>query len=250
MSTLESVLSGVEQHPPRIIIYGENGVGKSTWASKAPNPIFIDTESGLARIDCKKYPKSESFDDVLENIQELAGKDHGFQTVVIDSIDWLERLIFDKLCAKNGVDSIDKVDKGWGRGYNLALNYWRELIEALDWLRSNKGMASILIAHAKIERFEDPSSLSYDRFSPRIHKTACALLAEWSDATLFATKKFRTQKEEANFGRERVIAVGVGQDGGEKILKTTGSPACVAKNRYNLPVEIPLDWEVFASYLK
>jgi len=122
-------------------------------------------------------------------------------------------------------------------------------VDALGALRANKGMAVILIAHAKVEKFEDPESTAYDRYSPRLNKHACALLTEWSDAVLFATRKFRTEVEDKGFGRERAIAVGVGADGGERILRCVGSPACVAKNRYGLPGELPLSWPALMAGL-
>jgi hypothetical protein len=104
----------------------------------------------------------------------------------------------------------------------------------------------ILLAHAKVEKFEDPEHAPYDRYSPRLHKHATALITEWADAVLFATRKIITQTHEAGFNRQRTIASGLGKDasggGGERILRTVGSPACVAKNRFNLPPELPLDW--------
>jgi hypothetical protein len=103
-------------------------------------------------------------------------------------------------------------------------------------------MLVLAIAHAKIEKFEDPESTPYDRYSPRLHKHAAALFVEWVDAVLFATRKFRTQTEEAGFNRKRTTAHAIGKDGGERILKTIGGPSCVAKNRYGLEAEIPLDW--------
>jgi hypothetical protein len=106
-------------------------------------------------------------------------------------------------------------------------------------------MACILIAHSKIEKFEDPESSAYDRYSPRLHKHANALISEWVDAVLFATRRFRIQKEDAGFNRERTIAAPIGADGGERIIRTIGGPACVAKNRFNLPAELPLSWDAF-----
>ena len=123
-----------------------------------------------------------------------------------------------------------------------ALTSWRKVLDALGVLRTGKSMAVILIAHAKVEKFEDPECAAYDRYSPRLHKHAGALLTEWCDAVLFATRKFRTETEDKGFGRERTIAVSVGKDGGERILRTVGGPSCVAKNRYGLPAELSLSW--------
>ncbi len=104
-----------------------------------------------------------------------------------------------------------------------------------------------LIAHAKVEKFEDPEASAYDRYSPRLHKHASALITEWCDAVLFATRRFTTRSEDAGFGRQRAIAAPVGAGGGERILRTTGGPSCVAKNRYRLKPEIPLSWDALVN---
>lgn len=108
-------------------------------------------------------------------------------------------------------------------------------------------MMVFLIAHSKVEKFEDPEAPAYDRYSPRLHKHAAALITEWCDAVLFATKRFTTRSEDAGFGRQRAIAAPIGAAGGERILRTTGGPSCVAKNRYRLRPEIPLSWEAIVS---
>lgn len=118
---------------------------------------------------------------------------------------------------------------GYSKGYTLALTYWREIIEQLNALRNQRGMVVLLIAHSKVGRFEDPESSPYDRYSPRLHKHAAALMSEWCDAVLFATRKMRTQSEDAGFNRKRTIAHAIGKGGGERILRCVGGPSCVAK---------------------
>jgi len=249
MSIMASIRTGKRHAPPRLLLYGTEGIGKSTYAAQAPNPIFIPTEDGLGEIDCASFPLAKQLTDVEESLTALAKEPHEYQTVVIDSLDWLEQLIWDDLCRISNSASIEKVDGGYGKGYIAALGFWRHIIDLLDVLHKQRNMAVILIAHAKVERFEDPESTAYDRYSPRLHKHASALLTEWVDAVLFATRKFRTETEDAGFGRERTIAVGIGPEGGERILRTVGGPSCVAKNRYNLPFELPLSWEAFANAL-
>jgi hypothetical protein len=249
MSIMASIRTGKRHAPPRLLLYGTEGIGKSTYAAQAPNPIFIPTEDGLGEIDCASFPLAKQLTDVEESLTALAKEPHEYQTVVIDSLDWLEQLIWDDLCRISNSASIEKVDGGYGKGYIAALGFWRHILDLLDVLHKQRNMAVILIAHAKVERFEDPESTAYDRYSPRLHKHASALLTEWVDAVLFATRKFRTEIEDAGFGRERTIAVGIGPEGGERILRTVGGPSCVAKNRYNLPFELPLSWEAFANAL-
>ena len=121
------------------------------------------------------------------------------------------------------------------KGYVHALTYWRQVVDGLRYLREERGMIVILIAHAKIESYIDPESTAFDRFSPKLHKHANALLCEWCDAVLLAT-------------RERGAAKGE-KSGGERVLRCIGSPTCVAKNRYNLPELLPLDWSAVMEAL-
>jgi hypothetical protein len=249
MGLLKTVHKGRRPLPPRLMLYGIEGIGKSTFGAGAPAPIFVPTEDGLGEIDCHHFPMAESFEAVAEALMELAREPHDYQTVVIDSLDWLERLIWDEVCAEFSVKSIEKADGGYAKGYIHALTQWRQFLTRLDSLRLDRGMVVILIAHAKVEKFEDPESAAYDRYSPRLHKHASALVTEWADAVLFATRRFRTETEEAGFNRNRTIATPLGKDGGERVLRTVGSPACIAKNRYSLPAELPLSWNALVAAL-
>ncbi len=242
MGLLSQVQTGKSRLPPRILVYGIEGVGKSTLASKAPKPIFIQTEDGLGEIDCHKFPLAHSLEDVESALTELHVEKHDYQTVAIDSLDWLERIIWDKLCKLHGVTSIEKVDGGYGKGYVHALTPWRKIVDRLSALRDERGMMVMLLAHAKVEKFEDPEAPTYDRYSPRLNKHVAALVSEWSDAVLFATRKIITRTEDGSFNRSRTLAAGQGKDGGERVLKCVGGPSCIAKNRYSLPAELPLDW--------
>lgn len=240
---ISSITRGKESCPPRIFLYGQEGVGKSTFGASAPNPIFIQTEDGLSEIEASKFPLAESYEEALRYLEAIRDGEHEFQTLVIDSLDWLERLIWDRVCADYGVKSIEKADGGYGKGYTYALGYWREVVKILNQIRATRKMAIILIAHAKVERFEDPEFPSYDRYQPRLHKAANALISEWADAVLFATRRMRV---DSTTGR----AAPVGADGGERIIRTNGSPAFNAKNRYSLPTEITLSWDAFLQGMK
>jgi hypothetical protein len=247
MSLLQQVQRGRSHLPPRILVYGTEGVGKSSLAATTPKPIFIQTEDGLGEIDCDKFPLAKSLEDVVAALTELETQQHDYQTVAIDSLDWLERLIWDAVCRRESATTIEKVGGGYGKGYTLALDYWRRLIDKLGNLHRDRGMMVFLIAHAKVEKFEDPEAPAYDRYSPRLHKHASAIITEWCDAVLFATKRFTTRTEESGFGRQRAIAAPVGAAGGDRILKTVGGPSCVAKNRYRLKPEIPLAWDAIVG---
>ena len=247
MTALQTILRGVRRLPPRLLIYGTEGIGKNNTAASAPKPIFVPTEDGLGQIDCHAFPLAGRFEDVTSALSALAGQDHDYQTVVIDTLDWLERLIWTKVCQDRGVKNIE--DIGYQKGYVFALDFWRQVVDALDQLRNERGMCVVLLAHCKIEKFEDPESPAYDRYSPRLHKHANALVTEWVDAALFATRRIVTRTEDQGFGQKRTIASGNTRDGGERILRCVGSPACVAKNRYNLPAELPLSWNELMNHM-
>lgn len=245
MGMLENIQTGRENKPPRIMIYGSEGVGKSTFGASAPNAIFVQTEDGLGSIGCKRFPLAHRLSEVMNELIALRDEPHDFQTVVVDSVDWLERIIHEEVCREYDVQSIERVPGQYGTGASLALKKMRSLISLLDEIRDKRNMIIILVAHAKIEHVEDPETMAYDRHTPRLNKNACGLIIEWADAVGFVWKKFRVQKESGKFSSERGIVAPIGADGGERVIRFEGSPACIAKNRYGLPSEIPLSWQAF-----
>ena len=243
MKLLEQVMIGKTPAPRRVMLYGTHGIGKSTFAACAPKSIFLQTEDGLGEIDCDKLPLATTFNDAMKALSELYTEKHPYKTVVVDSLDWLERLIWAEVCRKRNVESIE--DIGYAKGYIFALTQWREFLEGLSALRNDKGMTAVLIAHARIERFENPETESYDRYVPRLHKLAAAVVQEWCDEVFFATYKVYTKQTEEGFNRKRSQGIGTG----ERIIRTQERPAHVAKNRLNLPEEMPLDWNAYSYYL-
>jgi hypothetical protein len=227
--------------PRRIMLYGVHGVGKSTFGAMAERPVFITTEEGTNDIECDRFPLAAKYGDVLGALSALYSDEHDYQTVVIDSLDWLERLIWAEVCAKRQVETIE--DIGYAKGYVFALTQWREVLSGLDALRAERRMQVILIAHAAIEKFANPETDTYDRYIPRLQKQASALVQEWCDEVLFATYRVHTKVSNEGFDRKRTQGIGTG----ERILRTTERPAHVAKNRLNLPDELSLDYRVFAA---
>lgn len=242
MKLLEQVKSGRSPAPRRVLVYGTHGIGKSSFASCAPNPIFIQTEDGLGEINCAKFPLTTKFDEVMKALSELYTAAHPYRTLVVDSLDWLERLIWTDVCQKRSVESIE--DIGYAKGYVFSLTQWREFLDGLSALRNDKGITIVLIAHSRIERFENPETDPYDRFVPRLHRLASQLLQEWCDEVLFAAFKVYTRQTDEGFNRKRTHGIGTG----ERIIRTVERPAHVAKNRLNLPEELPLDWNCYAKY--
>ena len=224
------------------MLFGTAGVGKSRWASQAPSPVFLQTEEGLGEIDCAKFPLAESYEECLQALSQLYTSEHSYGTLVVDTLDWLERLIWADLCQKREIDNIEEV--GYGKGYAFALDHWRDFLTGLSALRDTRGMTIVLLAHAKIERFENPETDTYDRYVPRLHKLASGLVQEWCDEVLFASYKVHTKVNDEGFGRKKAKGIGTG----ERIIRTTERPAHVAKNRLNLPDELPLDWSEYAKH--
>jgi len=161
------IISGKLQVPRRTLLYGVHGVGKSTWAAAAPHCLFANLEDGLNDIDCEKTEYLTQYDAVIEAFRWLAEEKHEFQYLAIDSVDWLEKLIHHVVADAAQKKSI--ADIGYGAGYKQALQYWDRVTEYLDWLRNERGMGVILLAHADIRRFESPEQDSYDRYQPALH---------------------------------------------------------------------------------
>jgi hypothetical protein len=244
VSYLKQILHGKQPAPRRLLLYGTHGVGKSSFGASSDRPVFVQTEDGLGEIDCDKFPLALSYQDVIKALGALYTEQHHYRTVVVDSLDWLERLIWAEVCQQRTVENIE--DIGYGKGYVFALTFWREFLTGLDAIRNDRNMAVVLIAHSKIERFEDPAVDSYDRYTPRLHKLASQLVQEWCDEIFFATYKVYTKQAEDNFGHKKVKGIGTG----ERVLYTTERPSHVAKNRLGLPDELPLDWRAYASFFQ
>jgi len=236
MSLLSQVHHGKRPAPRRCMIHGVQGVGKSTWAATSDHPVFIQTEDGLGEIDCAKFPVARSFADVMAALTELRGQPHDFRTVVVDSLDWLERPIWQEVCIRKNVKNIENI--GFQKGYVFALDEWRMVIDALDALRRDRGMAIILIAHTKIEKFQTPEDSAFDRFSPRLHKLAAAVVMEWCDEVFFATYSTTTDPRKV----KNVQA--------ERVMRTAEGPTHVAKNRLKMPFELPLEWAAYEYFAR
>ena len=238
---LASLMRSTALTPPRILVHGVAGIGKTTLAAGADNPVFITTEDGLGMLDVPHFPLARTFDAVMEALAALYSEPHEFKTVVIDSIDWLEPLIWARVCKDHGWSSIE--DAGYGKGYVAALDLWRQYLDGLNALRDERGMTVIQIAHTDIKRFDSPEHEPYDRYVIKLHARASALLQEHSDVVLFANYRISTVKSDVGFNKKVTRALG----SGERVLYTSERPAFLAKNRYGLPDVLPLDWQAFAA---
>jgi hypothetical protein len=227
---------------PRVMLYGPHGLGKTTFGAGAPDPIFILTEDGLGLLEVDHFPLATSVDDVMEAIGSLYTEDHNFKTVVIDSLDWMDNLIWNYI---NHSGKYAEKDLAFGKGAVIAADMWRDILGGLSALRDDKGMAIIMLAHSEIKRFDSPEVEPYERYQPKLQARSSALVQEWCDAVFFTNFKTVVKKEEVGFNNQ--VARGITT--GERLIYTTERPAYLAKNRFNLPDQLPLSWDAFADQL-
>lgn len=178
----------------------------------------------------------------LACINTLIKEPHDFGTVVIDTVDALERLIWEQVCQEQNVTALEEI--GYGKGYLLAVSHWENLLAGLNHLRMNKGMAVLLLAHAKIQKFQDPLGSSFDRYEPDLHKSASSLLQEQMDVVCFANYKVHTISEDSGFTK-KVKAIG----DGVRQMHTSERPGWLAKNRYNMHPTIEFSAAAFMEAL-
>lgn len=237
MNLLSQVKRGRLKKPILTLIYGTDGVGKSTFGADAPEPIFLGPEKGTAALDVARFPSPTNFKQIIQAIDELTLDSHEYKTLVIDSLDWIEPLVWEQVCSEAGKSNIEEVGGGYGKGYVAANKLWREMITRLSCLQATRGLNIVLIAHSQVKTFQDPQTQAgYDRYQLKLNEKAGALFREFVDSVLFATYEVFTKRD-----GNRTRAIG----DGARVIFTGHRPAFDAKNRLGLPFQIPLLWEEF-----
>lgn len=235
---LSSIKRGQDIRPPRIFIYGVEGIGKTTFAAGAPSPIFLQSEDGQGSLDIARFPAVESTAQVEEAIGTLYSEPHDFGTLVVDSVDWLDAIVAREIEGKH-----DAKDLAYGKGALKQAEVWQRLLAGFNALRNERGMVILLIGHSTIKRFDSPETEPYDRYTPKLQERSNALVREWADAVLFANYRTVVKKAEVGFNKE--VARGITT--GERLIYTTEKPAYMAKNRYALADSLPLSWESLSN---
>jgi len=235
--------------PPLMLFYGPAGMGKTSLALQAPGAVYVQIapERPPADVDPLGFGELTEYAQVIEALGALYTDKHEHRTIVIDSIDALEPLVWRETCLRNQWKDIEQ--PGYGKGYLAADHVWRELIAGCDALRRDRGMQVIWLALAEASSHEEPGAQPYKRYMMKIHKRAEGLLTQAADAVLFLNTKVTIKETEAGFGKKNTHAEG----GGTRWLFTDGRPAYVAKNRFGLPDSMPLPkgeaWKELAKYL-
>lgn len=244
--SLNSLVRKAVIKPPRIIVHGPRGVGKTTLLASLPAPVLIQIEDGLGQIDIPHFPLATSFSDIVEAFG--AAVDAGeFKTVIIDSLDHMERLVWAEACRRAGATSIEDIGGGFGKGYIEADKVWDEFMSYVNSARNDADMVVAMTAHSQVRTFQDPEGAAYDRYEMKLHKRANAYLQEKADLILFANFDAATREVKQGPAGKRTLGVG----GQTRTLYAEHRAAFDAKNRFDLPPKVvlqkPFDWEPYAA---
>lgn len=248
MSFLDSVRRGPSTEPLRILLHGVEGIGKTTFAAKIPNALFLAPEDGGGDLDFARVAV-DSWAQAQSIVAQLTAEPHEFRTLVIDTIDFLERLCWQHLMKEAGVESIEGVGGGFGKGYVAACDEQTRFVKALDGLRASRRMHIVCLAHTEVKAYKNPEGADYDRYQIRMDRRASALWAGWCDAILFANYDVQVKTEKS--GDAAMLKRGkVKNRESDRVLYTQPRPAFDAKNRYGLDAELDLDWGAFSAAIR
>lgn len=241
MSTF-SLTSGPQPAPVKVVLYGVEGIGKSTFVSRFPRPAFIDTEGGTRRLDVRRLPAPTSWQMLLEEAAAVAAGSIDCQTLVLDTADWAEKLCMAAVCARFKVNGIE--DFCYGKGYTYVKEDFARLLDELDRVIAS-GRHVVVVAHAAVAKFEQPDAVgSYDRWVMKTSKQVAPLLREWCDMLLFANYKTVVEKSGAGPAAKHKAS------GAQRVLYTTHHACWDGKNRFGLPDEVPFDYESIRAIIE
>ena len=230
-----NITTGRVARPQKLVLYGVEGIGKTSLAARTPEPLFIDTEGGTAHLDVRRLQKPETWEELLSLIREVAVTPDVCRTLVIDTADWAEQMAIDHICQKYKQPGIESF--GYGKGYTfLSEEFARMLVACDEVIRSGKNV--VITAHAKMRKQELPDEAgAFDRWELKLSKQTAPLLKEWPDALLFLNFKTLVVATDANTHKAQ---------GGKRVIYTSHHPCWDAKNRHGLPEELDLSYESIA----
>ena len=240
MQIIRGKISGAQ----KVVIYGPEGIGKSTFAAQFPEPLFIDTEGSTRHMDVARLPKPSSFTMLMEQVKYVKANPGLCKTLVLDTADWAEQLCMAELCAKaqkNGIEAF-----GYGKGYVYLMEDFGRMLNLLNDVIET-GIHVVVTAHAKMRKFEQPDELgAYDRWELKLQKQTAPLLKEWADMVLFANyKTFVVNVDDQGAAKGKNKA-----QGGARVMYTAHHPCWDAKNRHGLKPELKLDYAEIAHCIE
>ncbi len=239
--SLADVSKGRRDDPYRLLVAGTEGIGKTTFAAGAPKPIFLESEDGSGRLNVARFPPVERWADIAHAIDLLVKETHDYQTLVIDTVDWLEPKLWAFMCGRDQKKDIEAY--GYSKGYTHALTEWRGFIRLLEKLRP-KRMHVVMLAHSHVKTFKNPQGADYDRYQLSLHEKAGGALKQWCDAVLFANYETYSVKQDEDDRKGKGVSTGA------RFLHTERTAAYDAKNRYGLPPQLALNWDEFETLAK
>lgn len=217
------IIKGKLNSPIKTVIYGPEGIGKSTFASQFPDPLFIDTEGSTKHMDVSRLPAPKTWNHLRDEIHYVRDNPDVCKTLVIDTADWAEQLCIQEVCIKGGKTGIE--DYGYGKGYTYLAEEFARMLRALTEV-NEKGIHIVITAHAALRKFEQPDeSGAYDRWELKLQKKTAPLLKEWPDMLLFANYETIVIKDENGKAKAH---------GGKRVMYTSHHPVWDAKNRFGL----------------
>jgi len=236
---LSGIRSTRSTNPPVTLLYGVDGIGKTSLAAEFPAPIYLATEGERppSDIDLPAFETPQSFSDILDAIGALMTEPHDYRTLIIDSLDGIEPLVWAATCARIGSVSVDDASKdspsAFGKGYVQADVEWNELLTAVNALAAS-GVAVVMLAHPGIVQFNSPTTDPYARYEIKLHKRAAALVREKSDIVGFLNYRATLKSKDVGFNKKVTHAEG----GGDRNIFLEERPGFMAKNRYAMPESI------------
>jgi len=253
MSILDKIMDSKGIGPRKTVLYGKEGCGKTTWASKWPSPIYIPTENGIDGVrdkegnllKVKAFPLCQTLSEYVEYLVAVAQEENEYETVVTDTIDWLQKLVWKEVSNDKKVESIEEI--GYAKGYQFAMRYWDQIIDIWDSLIS-KGKHVLLLSHHAITHIASPEGDPYDAYDIAVHpKTIAPRIRQWANEVLFVHDQVMTKTQQESFDKNKMdkkVAVN-----SITTLKTVGKPAYHAKNKLGLPESMEFDFETYKQYL-
>lgn len=235
------ITEGVVNGAQKVVFYGPEGIGKTKFASKFPDPAFIDTEGSTKKYNVRRLPKPTSWQMLIDEVKSVINN-RPCKTLVIDTADWAERLCTEAVCSRHGKSGVEEF--GYGTGYTYVAEEWGRFLNLLQDVVDVANINVVLTAHAIIRKFEQPNEMgAYDRYELKLGKKTTAQTApitkEWADMVLFANYKTFSVAVDDKGKKHKA-------QGGQRVMYTTHHPCWDAKNRDDLPEELPLDYSAIA----